>query len=347
MAKGRCLFLVLFSSLSLGVTSGYSGISGANVLGGDQPSYQNAPNHDTPLILQDLWLKFHEQNLCQKIDAAFIFPKGKGGKLKIWVDAQNQKNYSKFLEWLKPLKDIYQINPHTVRIPSQKASADITTPPPSLFENSDLTAFLRDSFLRNANPFDRGSQFFSSGPLFSPMTVDHRSGERYRIDPLPTAPSPFSIMYEQRLLVFAKETLKYNRAVDQYAEDLPSLVHVAFDPAEAPALRHRALAICRKHVRKLQEYEKKLNKNLSIALTDIDGKPYKGALPKKPITAKTSPFDAALLLAGEAKHLSNSVYSFIYPKDFTVSLADLERPPLIQSLAKIREITAEFRSIID
>lgn len=338
MGKCRLFLLFLFFGVVLGISYGYSVVLGTNDLGANQSIHRNTPNHDTPLELQAAWLQFHQQNLCQKVDAIFIFTKG---KMEVWVNSKNDKNYGELLTLLKPLQNTYRIDLHKTLPATHKESADIRTPPPSFWWNSKLTGYLHDSFLRNTGVFHQSLQFHPAVET-SASTMDEQRFPRFAPDPFSSSPTQPRIMYEQRLLMFARDTLKYSSKIKRYAADLPLIAHVAFDPTVTPELRRQALAVCREHAKKLQKYENKLNKNLLIALPAISGKQPAANPLKKSQIRKASPFDISLLLVKEAQGLSNTVYRFMYPQNYTVTLTDLRNPPIIQSLATIQQITAEF-----
>jgi hypothetical protein len=340
MAKSQFFLLPLFFASVFGIPSGHSATLGTDMLRDVLYADRNAPNHDTPLKLKELWLQFHESDLCQELDAEFVFSKN---KMEVWVRSKNENSYEKLTRLLEPLKNSGQIELHTERPSARKELADVRTPPPSFWENSELTAYLRDPFLPQTPLFDLRLPSNLPIPALANMRQKHLSSAGDTMS-FGSASSP--IMYEQRLLMFARDTLEYSTKMNRYAADLPSLARVAFDPTEEPALRHRALAICREHAQELQKYEKKLNNNLLKALPKTSRRRQKTTPVEQTEMTKVSPFDIAVLLAGEAQALSNGVYRFMYPQDYTVTIADLRNPPFIRSLATIREITAEFRNII-
>jgi hypothetical protein len=340
MDKYRFFLLFLLFALVLGSSSGHSAVSGSSASMSGRYSYQNAPNRETPLKLQEIWLRFHEDDLCQKVDAAFVFS---GRQMDVWVNVNNKKNYRKLSKLLEPLQNSFKIEMHNVRLATQKEADDIRTPPPSFWVNSELIAYFRDSFLRDTGVFNQELLPYSTMP--SPSITYEQRFRMFGENRLSAEPAP-SIMYEQRLLLFAKNTLAYNEKIKRYAADLPSLARVAFDPAEVPELRRRALVVCRDHAQQLQKYEEKLMNNLSITLPKASQKQHETTPLEKSIMMKASASDIASLLAGEAQGLSDRVYRFIYPQNYTVTVIDLRNPPLIQSLETIQKITAEFRNLI-
>jgi hypothetical protein len=340
MVKGRFSLLLLFLASSLGVSSGHSAAREPDILREEGISYQNSPNRDTPLEFKEAWLRFHEDGLCQELDAEFVFSMN---KMEVWVNSHNGKDYERLSSMLEPLQSSYEIELHIMHPPAQEELPDVKTPPPSFWGNSELTAYLRDSFLPHADVF---SGVLLPDTKITARPIIHQQLPIPSVDAMSFGSEPSSIMYEQRLLMFARNTLEYNAKMKRYAADLPALARFAFDPAEEPDLRRRALAVCREHVEKLQNYEKKLNDNLSKALPESNQKHSKTTPEGQQMKTEVSPLDIALLLAREARNLSSSVYQFIYPQEYTVTVADLRNPPVIRSLATIQEITASFRSVI-
>jgi hypothetical protein len=344
MRLRRYFLLLLFFASVFGISSGHSAGFKTVDLEDNQYSPQSIPNHDTPPALQEAWLQFHQHNLCQKVDAVFEFPER---KMEVWVNSQEEKDRGILLRLLKPLQKSYQIGFHTTQSAIQIGSADIKTPPPSFWENSELTSRLRDSFLSGTGIFDQNPQLYPTGPAYSSDMMDDQSLPMSAPDIFPASRSSSTILYQRRLLMFARNTLEYGWKIKRYVTDLPSLAYVAYDPAEAPELRHQALAVCRQHAQELQKYEEKLNKNLLMALPTISGKQPEESPLEKSMVAKASPFDIAVLLTKEAQGLSTAVLQFMYPQNKTVTLADLQNPPIIQSLATIQRITAEFRNSVE
>jgi len=316
MAKLGFYLLVLFSILTLGMPSkllgGFTKEKGGV---GSVDLSENAPSRDTPTKLREVWLRFHEDNLCQQVDAAFVFHKS---KMDVQVNVEGDQSYKKLFEMLEPLRNSYQIELHAVRTPLDKEPSNINYPPPSFWVNSKLLQYLRDSFIQDTGVFDKKW--------------------------LPVAAPP--LMLKGRLLMFAEDTLDYSRKMERYAAHLPALVRTAFDPTATPDLRNRALAICRTHARKLEKYAKKLNGNLSMALPKASQKARQNSRPEEPIIAEMSPIDSAVQLANEAQGIALHVHGFIYSQHLTVGLADLRNPSVLQSLKKVQKKAAEFRNAI-
>jgi hypothetical protein len=331
---------VLFATLIFGVSSGYPAMLGTNVSKDGGYSYQIAPNQHTPVELKEAWLRCHEDKVCQKVDAEFEFP---NEKMVVWVNVEKEKDSRKLLELLRPLMDSRQIELHPVHIGIKGGFADIKTPPPSFWTNTELIEHFQDSYLPDAG-------ISNEGRLYNATIRTHSMMYEQRI-PMPTwglrpeTPTS-SILFGQRLLMFAQDTLKNDRNMSRYAANLPALARVAFDSAETPALSLRALAVCREYAQELQKYEKKLKDNLSIALPSTLRNGHKTTPIEKTTITKETAIDFAAQLAREIQDLSNSVYQFMYPDNHTVALTDLRDPSLIQSLETVQRDTAEFLNFI-
>ena len=326
----------LFAILIFGVASGYPAMRGKNVSRDSGYSYQIAPHQQTPVNLKEAWLKFHEDGLCQLVDAEFQFP---DEKMVVWAKVEKEKNYRKLSAMLKPWVESRQVELHAVRPGIQKGEADIRTPPPSFWTNSELIERFHDSYLWNAGIMNQDSLYNTMRPAGSILYAQPIPLPIW--GPLQETPTS-TVLFGQRLLMFAQDTLQYDREMSRYAAELPPLARVAFDTAETPALGLRALAVYREHIRKLQKYEKKLKNNLSIALPGAVRTPRKAIPIEKTAMPQTTAFDLAVRLAGEIQDLSDGVYQFMYPENHTVSLADLRDPSLVQSLEMIQSDTAEL-----
>jgi hypothetical protein len=319
MSKIRVALLLSIGVLLPGIASFASGIPSATVNSIKDYAIINSPAPSTPPELRDVWLRFHKHNLCEKVDAAFLFHKD---EMEIVVETGNAKSNRKLLEMLESLHDSYPIKLHTVELQTEREFIDIRNPPPSFWLNSKLTGYLRDSFLRNTSAFYFESQAQSS---------DFSS----------------SIMFGKRMLLFARDTLDYNRKMKLYASHLPSLARAAVDPNATPDLRKQALEICRAHIKKLEKYTKKLNGNLTMAVPKAAPKSQKTAQPEAIMAANGSSVGIAVQLADEAEDLSRRVYRFIYPQSHTVEVTDLLNPSILQSLKNLQNTTAKLQNSID
>jgi hypothetical protein len=336
-------FFFLFPLLVLAVSYGHSDTVGTNVLNDGPMSYQSAPNDDTPLELKKAWLQFHEENLCQKIDAVFSFSKG---KMEVWVNDKGEKEYRKFLKLFEPFKSSYHIEVHSEEIEMQRGSTGVGIIPASFRLNSELQSHFYPSYLINNDILNLESPVSSTS--LTTLMMNYKSPMMVASNAANAPPTSLtaSIMHEQSLLAFAQETLQYNWKIKLYSSSLYALALVATDSKEPSEIRGRALAVCQEHARKLQTYEKKLMNNLLILLPNAYlKKPETNMLPAS-IKTKASASDIAAQLDSLAKSLFGSVHRFIYKQNPTVTLEDLRHPPLIQSLETIQSITEEFRIVV-
>ena len=104
----------------------------------DVVSSNSVPNHHTPRELAEAWLHFHEADLCQGVDAVFVFEKD-GMEVRSLIE--DEKSYEKFQELFAPLRSSYKIEVQVTRPPERKKSDDEREPPPSLWENDELRSF--------------------------------------------------------------------------------------------------------------------------------------------------------------------------------------------------------------
>jgi len=342
MGEEANMWLIWFATLIFGVTSGDPAMLGTNASMDGGYSYPIAPNQHTPQKTKEAWLRCLEEKVCQKADAEFAFP---NEKMVVWVNVEKEKNYRKLLELWRPLMDSGQIEIRPVYHEIQKWVADIKTPPPSFWTNSNLIEHFTDSVPWNMGAFVQGRPYSTSTTIPAPsIMAEQRISTLIWGFPLETKMS--SNLLGQRLLMFAQDILNYNSNISRYAANLPALARVAFDPEETPALRLRALTVCREDAQRLQKYEKKLKDNFSRALPDTSRTKRNTAPIEQSTTTTATAVEFAVLLAREIQDLSDSVYEFMYPEKLTVTLADLRDPSLIQSMDTIQGKTAEFLNLI-
>ena len=313
MSKNRFLKLAV-SLLILGILYSPPSVPGAHASLENLDSLGNAPNIQTPQALKNVWLRFHKDNLCQKLDAAFVFEKN---RLRVFLNVESPGQERELLKRLKPLQNSYLIELVPVRIQAQDGPPYVLNTPPSFWVNSRLVEKIQTSLMMD-------TPIFAEGLLSSPITL------------------PEPIRMQQRMLEFSRKTFEYTLKVRRLAAHLSLLARAAYDP-DAPAdFRRQALEVCRKHARDLEKYAKKLSSNLDEALPEPS--------PEFNITATTgtgnNPVDEAFHLSSEAQNTSALIYNFMYPKNFTVDLSNLRNPPLIRSMKKLLQITEEFRNSI-
>ena len=278
------------------------------VLGGGKPLANTAPD------LRDLWLRFHEADLCQGLDAVFLFrPSG----VEIWCIVEDERSFEKLNELLAPLRSGYQIAVYSTRQPAEKKSLEDRSPPPSLWNNEELRTFLSD-------------------PFASAMNAP--------VDPNPKAP-PLSAtqadMLKERMIMFAEQTLDWNRRLKRYAADLPALTQIAADSSLSSETRARASSICLAHAQAIDRLASRLNDNLSEAFP-------RGRRPKNPVETdksdarKLPPVESAQDLSNSALAAARRVYRFIHPQRHTVGLMDLREPSLLEALRDVRKMASGF-----
>lgn len=339
--KRRLRFIILLAVPVAGLLSSYAAMPGTPAQTENQRSFNNVPDPDTPMELQKIWLRFHEDNLCKKVDAVFLFH---GNKMQVWATFEDEKYFAKLLKLLKPLQKSYQITLYKTYPNAYQKIKDIRTAPPSLWENSKLSKYFHNSFSPSSVTVYQRLPSYSLNSGSADYFRQNSSMSGMEISP---ANSTSSWAYRQRLAMFAQDTLEYAGKIKQYSENLLPLVQVTFDPAANRELRRRSLAICKTHARELQKYAKKLHDNLSIALPMASGKDAQRESDDRGTVANETPPELAALLVGETKDLSNGVYRFIFPTNHSVTLVDLANPPLMRKLEKMRENITRFRNIVN
>jgi hypothetical protein len=273
------------------------------------PSFPFVPS--TPAALRTFWLDFHGTRLCQDIDAVFVFHE-RG--MEAWCLTDNPRSLDRLKRITGPLAPSYQVDLYVTRPQPERDKQDDPGPPPGLWNNRELRAYLGELIDDTRGLAGRPGTGFDD-ELF---TLKHR------------------------IQMFADQTLELSRRMERYAMDLEGLSVVAFDPAYAAADGKRARALCTMHASDVDECASKLDQNLRRALPP----PAKRAKPDNAGTAlrsSASPADMASEIAREARKVAHRVYRFIYPDQFTVEIADLREPGLLESLVVLRRMTADFQ----
>jgi len=275
------------------------------------------PPHDTPQKLVEAWLRFHENDLCQGVDAVFVFNKA---GMEAWCQVEDERSYQKLQELMEPLRSSYRIELYATRPPVEKKSAIDTAPPPSLWENYELRSYLGDPFAR---------------------AKERRNGQ----DPIPEfdIPPPDE-MLKQRLLVYAQQILEWNRKMRRYATDLPVLAAVALDPEISRALSLQAHAACMMHAQGLSKYIGKLAANLKEALPKSASRG--SSRSEKYGNAGKDSGDSAEQIFVAAQNVADRVYRFIHPENYTVGLEELRQPGLLQALAGLDKMNQDFQKTL-
>jgi len=286
-----------------------------------------------PLPLREVWLRFHEAELCRGLDAVFVFRKQ---GMEAWIKIEDEKSYRKLVDLLAPLRASYRINLYVTHAVREKKPTD---PPPSLLENAELRGYLEDPYARIGSPDDSVE--------VSPRDQTRQAGSPWgdgRPGGQPVAAmSPPSPNLAQRILAFGDQTLDSTRQMKRYADDLPMLAFMACDPAEPQNLRTRAMAVCLQHAQKLDRYAGRLEDNLAHALPPA-AKPGKvSSSSNESSYAGISPTEDAVRISDAAQTAARQIHRFIYPKHPTVGTVDLREPDLLESLRKLRRLVKEFQ----
>jgi hypothetical protein len=282
------------------------------------PSTGNAPIGEVPIELRKAWLRFHEEKWCRGVDAVFVFDRD---GMEAWCLVEDDGSYQRFTRMLAPLRANYEVElytTYTTREEKQKSK----DPPPSLWNNLELRAFLGDPFLVSGVRRDH-----------SVYARDVIAGRR-------------DFFLKQRMTLFAAETLEWMRHMRRHGSCLPSLTAVAFDPGGGPELRGRATAICRDHAREIEKNSGKIRDNMIRALPKLP----KGSGGGEPVIARPSDRSAreeADQIKAHAQSVAQSVYRFFYPRNHAVRIGDLKDPHLLDSLKSLRRMTALFRKSLE
>ncbi|MBN2337358.1 MAG: hypothetical protein JXP48_02360 [Acidobacteria bacterium] len=274
------------------------------------------PDRDTHGKLVEAWLRFHRDELCQKLDAVFVF----GGEgVEIWCVVESQKHYERLRRLLVPLEGAFRVDVYPTQ-PSKVPGKKMEDPPPSLCENRELRAFLEDPFLR----FERSLEDLGiRGSIFPPDELMKR-----------------------RLLAYAEQLLGWNERVRRYGSDLPELVAVASDPARPGHLRRMAAGVCRAHARELEKVVRKMKKELTYAIPDpSDGREPPGG--SEVGVGAGDPGEGAEQVARAAGEVFRGVKRFLHPERHTVDVNDLHRPGLLESVEALEGAVKRLGKLLD
>jgi hypothetical protein len=278
---------------------------------------ESIPDRDTPKELTEAWLRFHEADLCQAVDTVFVFTKD-GVELRSVIE--DQKSYEKLEGLFAPLRNSWKIEMDATR-PAEEPKSDDghaeREPPASIWENHELRSFFGDPAARS-----KERQGFEDDPNFVP-------------------PSPDPLL-KQRLLLFADQTLAWNKKMERYAKDIPALARVALDPAQPQNLRAKAMAVCEAHAKNLNKIVGKLFANLEHAFPSPQKKDRSARTEKPDVDLKT-PLDRADNLAEFTRTVGQRVYQFIHPEHHSVGLDELRQPALLDSLKDLRKTAGDFQ----
>jgi hypothetical protein len=274
----------------------------------------SVPNHNTPQKLWEAWLSFHETDLCQEVDALFVFNKS---GMEIWSRIEKDKNQRKFLRLFESLKNSYPVELYTTRPPAENKEYDQEDPPPSLWQNYELRSNLGER----------------TSLVLSRLTLEE-SNNIY----LPLVDASL----RQRLILYAEQTLNWNRRLEHYGSDLAILARVAFDPGVSPERKSKAIAVCADHAQSLEKYAGRLAVSLAQALPIAEKKKRSPSRPETAVNADKDPLERAKHISAASHEVSRRVYRFIHPEHYTVELDELRNPSLLESLWELREMVSDF-----
>jgi hypothetical protein len=261
---------------------------------------------------REVWLRFHEAELCQGVDAVFAFSE-KG--IEIWSVVEEEKSYQKLLELLAPLRASQQVSLYATRPVPEKKSPEDRDPPPSLWNNMEIRSYFQD--LRDTG---------QGGVTVRPKT-----------------PGDPDFLVKQRIMMFAVQTLELDRKMKRYTADLTEISEVAFGAEFEPGLRRRAADTCLAHTQGIRRVAEKLTENLILALPKGSKK-----LSERAERSKRSPVgppdQSMISLASATRSIARRIYRFIHPEKHTVGLVDLREPSLLESLKSLRTMTEDFQN---
>jgi hypothetical protein len=266
---------------------------------------------------KEVWLRFHEAELCHGVDAVFVFSEE---GIEIWSVVEEEKSYQKLLDLLAPLRGSHQISLYATRPAHEKKTLEDRDPPPGLWNNMEIRSYFQD--LKDTGQI-------TSRPL-SPITVRPKSLR----DP--------DFLMKQRIMMFATQTLELNKKMKRYTADLAELSEFAFGTEFDPALRMRAAATCVAHTQGISKISEKLTENLTLALPKASRK-FSGPAPRTKLFAGGPPQQKINSLASATRSIARRTYRFIHPETHTVGLVDLREPSLLESLRTLRRMTEDFQ----
>lgn len=265
----------------------------------------------TPAALRAVWLDFHGTRLCQDIDAVFVFHE-RG--MEVWCLTESTKSLDRLKRMTGPLMPSYRVDLYVTRPQPERDEQEDRGPPPGLWNNEELRGYLGNT-----------------GP-----ETDLLSGKSI------TGFDDALFTLKRRIRMYADQTLELSRRLERYAMDLQGLSVVAFRPGYVTDDSARARTLCMTHASGVEECASKLDQALRRALPSPARRPRPedgGAASPSP----ASPRDMAAEIAREARKVTQRIYRFIYPDQFTVEIADLREPGLLESLAALRRMTADFQ----
>jgi hypothetical protein len=278
---------------------------------------ENMPNEHTPLKLVEAWLRFHESELCQSVDASFLFH---DRRMEILYISKDEGMNQKMRELFQSPNGSYQVELlPTLKLKVKKSDADDEGPPPSLFMNNELLDYLRERPDLDILPYD---------------------SDRLKTD---TEYGKWAL--KARLTAYAERILEWNRKVKQYAMDLPLLIRVALDPSAASETRLLAVTICTAHAQNLEKSLIKLETDLRQALPKVDKKERSSKTEKTGKAEKTL-MESAEQISEAAQTVVQHIHQFLYPEQHSVTLDELRRPSLLDNLRALEKMVMDFQKAL-
>jgi hypothetical protein len=305
-----CISIILFLDLAA---------MPARAFGGADLS-ENMPARDTPQKLVEAWLRFHETDLCQEVDAVFIF---ENNGMEVWFVYAGEASYLRMQELFKPLQDSYRVELYpTRRLEQKKFDDDDDGPPPSIYMNYELRGRM--------GTIDASSleQLNNLSPI---------EGARYR-----ARLTSQNEALESRLTIFARQIIDWNRKAKRYAMELPLLAGTAFDSTATPGTRAQAVNICKAHAKQLGKNISKLKANLKQALPRLAEKE-RLPKPEKSDKGVGNPIESAEQISEVSQNIAQRVYRFLYPEQHTVNLSELRQPSLLVDLSSLERTILDFQ----
>jgi hypothetical protein len=306
-------FLLFFEALGTCPVDDFSTFrEGLNLLGEALEPSADWPGPDVPRDLRELWLRFHESELCLGLDVVFVFNQ-KGAE--IWCLVEEERDYRRFAELVDRLRKSRSISLYVTRPSADKKSTDREDPPPSLWNNDELRRYLQD-------PLARGY----ANTISDRLNVDNSLGPDF--------------MLRQRMLMFAAQTLDWQKKLLRYALDIQTLAPVAYGAGAAVDLKARSAAVCLMHAQGIAKYAEKLTENLTHALPQTTKQPPILDSPKDAPTC--NPLYCAYQLSFLGRTVARRIHRFIHPREHSIDLSDLRDPSLLESLRALRRSAAAF-----
>jgi hypothetical protein len=266
-----------------------------------------------PRQFVDLWLRFHEVELCQELDAVFVFHQD---AMEVWCRIEDEKSYQQFVQMISPLKASGHVDLYPTRSPAGKKRQEDNEPPASLWNNGELLSYFGISSGLESAQWEQA--------LGNRAEMRHFDARK------------------QRLLMYANQLQESSRKLKRLGGELPALALASSEDAYTAEQRRRATAVCQSHAQALDKNATRLSENLAQALPRGVRRAEDAARPQRP-DAGLAPRDIAVRLADTTRSLSRRIYRFLYPQDHTVELTDLREPGLLESLRLVRESASEFQ----